>query len=386
MKEEDKIKNLIDKIIAGKASKEEEECVNDYFSKDGSYSEWDNSVMGNKNEVKQDLRIRIEGKIRHKKETNPILRQLLPISKVAASLLFICLLGWYMVEKDPPEADYKKAQNETIVPGRERGSLILSNGSEINLETIAIGEQINHSNVFVSKNKAGEIEYSFLNLEKGAQAAKIHQDLNVLTTPLGGRFTIVLADGSKVWLNSGSKLIFPNQFSESKREVSIVGEAYFQIAKNEKQPFIVHTNKTQIQVLGTEFNVNAYVNEPENITTLIEGNIQLKVGDAIQPVLPGQQVVMKEGESSMLVTEADIETITAWKHNNFVFKNQNIRTIMKEISRWYNVEVEYEGNMENKFFDVFVSRRKDIREILSMIELTESVHFIIEGRRVRVIE
>src|SRR5690606_6137007 len=159
-----------------------------------------------------------------------------------------------------------------------------------------------------------------------------------------------------------------------------------QVAKNKQQPFIVHTNQTQIKVLGTEFNVNAYANEEENVTTLVEGSIQLQTASATQSVLPGQKVVMNQGSDVMRTLQADIETITAWKNNDFIFKNQNIKTIMKEISRWYDVEVEYKGNMDNKFFDVFVSRRKNIEEILSILELTESVHFKIEGRRILVIE
>ena len=385
MKEQERIEQLIEKVIAGEASLEEEKYVQHYFNQNHQYKEWDAYVMGDKSEVKNNLKEKIAQSLNQRKAAKTILQKLLPVMKIAAAILLVCLGGWYMNRQEKANIDYTVAMQEAIVPGSDKGSLTLSNGVRIDIENLAFGESVKEAGVLVSKNEAGELTYSFLNDSKNTRDLVDQHTANTLVTPLGGRLTIVLADGTKVWMNSGSTLVFPNVFSTSEREVTITGEAYFQVSKNEHQPFIVHTNKTQIKVLGTEFNINAYANEEENVTTLIEGSIQLQTSNTTQRVFPGQQVIMNQ-DSDMTVKKADIETITAWKDNNFIFKNQNIKTIMKEISRWYDVEVEYKGNMDNKFFDVFVSRRKNIEEILSIIELTESVHFKIEGRRILVME
>lgn len=384
MKQKEKIAQLIDKIIAGQASPEEEKYVQDYFDQQSSYTEWDAAVMGESKAVKENLEGKLIQALAQRKVKRTIVQKLLPIMKIAAAVLLVCLGGWYMDRQAKSKIDSRLAVKEVIVPGSDKGSLTLSNGQRIDLEEIAIGESIQQAGVSVSKNERGELTYSFQTVADKAPNSR--PTANTLVTPLGGRLTIVLADGTKVWLNSGSSLVFPDVFAAGPREVKVVGEAYFQVAKNKQQPFIVHTNQTQIKVLGTEFNVHAYANERENVTTLVEGSIELQTASATRSVLPGQKVVMNQGSDVMTTLQADIETITAWKNNDFIFKNQNIKTIMKEISRWYDVEVEYKGNMDNKFFDVFVSRRKNIEEILSIIELTESVHFKIEGRRILVIE
>ena len=192
-------------------------------------------------------------------------------------------------------------------------------------------------------------------------------------------------DGSKVWLNSGSTLRFPTSFVGSERIVELKGEAYFDITKNSKMPFLVRTNNAMdIKVLGTQFNVMAYDDEKNINTTLIEGSVEVLKGSGKTMLKPGQEAILNRGSGNIKVAEADLEQAIAWKNGYFIFYNENIESIMRKVSRWYNVDVVYQGNLSNKDFVGTISRNKNVSELLKMLELTGAVHFSIDGRRITV--
>ncbi|WP_144062798.1 FecR family protein [Sphingobacterium paucimobilis] len=373
---------MIKKIIDGQASDEDEKFVQNYFSQHAVSSEWDEDAMGQKQLVRQRLESNLRYRLNGLKRRKYIFNRLPSSVKYAAAILVIISVSWLLYEKSTRNVPIDIIANEVILPGSEKGTLTLSNGLCINLESLEVGESLEQGGISISRNEEGEISYFFSSVAEDGEQDHLIQ--NTFTTPMGGRLTVVLADGTKVWMNSASTLTFPNTFVASTREVAIKGEAYFEVAKNKNKPFIVHTGKTQIKVLGTSFNVNAYENE--NVTTLIEGSIELQSSIKKQTVLPGQRVAVNSVSDKMETSRADLEEIIAWKNNDFVFKNQDIKTIMKEISRWYDVEVEYRGNLDGRLFDVFVSRKKSLDQILTIIELTETVRFKIEGRRVIVTE
>ena len=228
---------------------------------------------------------------------------------------------------------------------------------------------------------------------------------NTIETPVGGQYQVQLPDGTKVWLNAQSSLRFPVHFSDTERRVEITGEAYFEVKPlslptgrdvgGHKIPFIVDILSAsgggpggQVEVLGTHFNINAYDNEPELKTTLLEGSVIVKSEATAQNSVilkPGQQAVLSRGHSPLTIDHSpDLDDVVAWKNNKVQFTDLDIHSVMRMLERWYNIEVVYTGHEIYPTFGGSVSRSKDIDVILKLLEATGDVHFKIEGRRVTV--
>lgn len=205
-----------------------------------------------------------------------------------------------------------------------------------------------------------------------------------LITPRGGEYSLVLGDGTKIWLNADSKLIYPSIFNGKTREVTLKGEAYFKVKEDAGHPFIVHTEKQNIRVLGTEFNVKAYHEEAKCMTTLVKGKVQVNsFGEKIL-LEPGQQAI-SYNHGQFRRQNAGIHKVIAWKNGYFWFDNTGIHEIMRQLSRWYDVDVNYEKGLQPRQFMAIVSRDNNISQILGMLEETGVVRFKIEGRKVTVI-
>ncbi len=269
-----------------------------------------------------------------------------------------------------------------IIHGGNRAILSLANGSTIVLDSVPVGKLANTQNIAVYKAKDGQIVFDASALaNKNAVTEEIAY--NTLSTPRGGQYFIKLTDGSKVWLNAGSSLKFPTAFSKTQRDVELNGEAYFEIAKDSSRPFRVKTATQSLQVLGTHFNVNAYSDENVVATTLLEGSVeisQLKTGRK-QMLKPGQQARLG---TDILVTNVDAEQFIDWKNGYFKFSRENIQSIMRKISRWYDVDVKYEGRITNEGFVGTIQRSKDISEVLKTLKLTGEINFKIEGKTITV--
>ena len=308
---------------------------------------------------------------------------------IAASILAILSIGLYFythrtinsqVAISEPEIIKGKA---IIKPGGDKAVLTLSDGSKIILEDAKKGLLANQAGVSIQKTADGELLYSFAkNLSSVSEILPEEVIYNKIETPFGGKYQINLPDGSKVWLNSASTLRFPALFSGNTREVELNGEAYFDVAKNPNKPFKVITKDQIVEVLGTQFNINSYSDEETFKTTLIEGSVKIIYKDRVVLLSPGQQ--FQPNLRSSQVIEADTEQVTAWKNGYFLFKDEDIRSIMRKISRWYNVEVNYTGDIPDVGFGGNISRSKDINEVLNVLQLTNAVHFKVEGRRITV--
>ena len=209
-----------------------------------------------------------------------------------------------------------------------------------------------------------------------------------MSTPKGGQYQLILSDGSKVWLNSLSSIHFPTVFTGSERKVVVTGEAYFEVAADAKHPFHVSSGGADIEVLGTHFNVNAYTDELMMKTTLLEGSVKVRKGSEASIVSSGQQLQIAGtyggGTQLRLVRDADMEQAVAWKNGLFYLKGANIKEIMRQISRWYNVNIYYDGDVSNIDFYGVVSRRKSVEELLEIMEKTGIVHFKLEGSSITV--
>jgi hypothetical protein len=308
---------------------------------------------------------------------------------VAASLLVILSIGLYFYSNRTFDAQKTIAKSEIIQqkviiqPGGDKAVLTLSDGSKIILEDAKKGLLANQAGVSIQKTADGELLYSFAkNMRRIPEANPSEVIYNKIETPFGGKYQINLPDGSKVWLNSASSLRFPAFFSGKTREVELNGEAFFDVAKNPDMPFKVVTKDQIVEVLGTQFNINSYADEESFKTTLIEGSVKVIYKDRIILLNPGQQ--FQPSLKSSKVIEADTEEVTAWKNGYFLFKDEDIQSIMRKISRWYNVEVSYSGEIPDVGFGGNISRSKGIDEVLNVLQLTNAVHFKVEGRRITV--
>jgi ferric-dicitrate binding protein FerR (iron transport regulator) len=267
----------------------------------------------------------------------------------------------------------------TIVPGGNKAVLTLADGSTIILDSAANGNLAEQGGVKVIKLDNGLLSY------KSEHEGPAEMLYNSIVTPAGGQFQLTLSDGTKVWLNASSSLRFPAAFTGNDRQVSITGEAYFEVAKNTSKPFRVNIdNRGTVEVLGTSFNINSYSDEPSVNTTLMEGSVKitsLSGGDIT--LKPGQQARLKE--SITILNDVDTDEIVAWKTGWFQFNRADLPTIMRQVSRWYDVEVLYEGKISKKSFSGIVSRENDISDILKIME-NAGIGFRIEGKKITVIQ
>jgi len=190
-----------------------------------------------------------------------------------------------------------------------------------------------------------------------------------------------LPDGTKVWLNAASSITFPTYFDGETRKVSVTGEAYFEVAKNAAQPFVVQVNQMHITVLGTHFNINAYSDEPDARTTLLEGAVRITAGRYMAVLAPGQQARVAKEKALTIVDDVNVEDVVAWKNGYTVFENADIATIMRQVARWYDVEVVFEGEMPVRHFVGGISRNSSLQELLRLLEF-ENVKLRIEGRKI----
>nr|WP_199076562.1 FecR family protein [Pedobacter sp. ASV19] len=338
--------------------------------------------------VYQNLRNRISDQVIDHQKT--VRRLWSPIAAAAAVLLIVGLgIIFYISYYSPRRADGRDSTKDLvndIMPGGNKAYLTLANGQKLSLTDVANGTLAKESGVEISKTADGQVIYTLQHAEGGMTAT------NTIETPNGGQYQVCLPDGSKVWLNAASKLIYPVSFATQKeRRVTLSGEAYFEIAKDKQHPFHVKTANQEIEVLGTHFNVNGYSDEGSIRTTLLEGSVRILAGngsgmqrrDAYGVVLkPGQQSILAAGKIN--VTEVDAEEAVAWKQGVFNFHNEDIFSLMRKLARWYNIEVIYEGSVPDVRFGAEISRSRSLAQVLKILEKTEGVKFKIEGRRVTV--
>ena len=294
----------------------------------------------------------------------------------AAVLVILTTTLWYYVNHADPEQ--KIVGVGDIKPGVNGGTLTLADGQKIRLTDNMNGKIASQAGVEISKFNSGEVIYRGSGNQSGAV------EFNTLQTARGEQAKLRLPDGSMVYLNAASSLKFPASFMNmSRRVVELSGEGYFEIAKDKSHPFIVKTNIQQVEVLGTHFNINSYQDESDLKTTLLEGSIRLTTNKASKILHPGDQAILHDG--SLEIKKTDTDQIIAWKNNEFIFRGDDFRSNMRKIARWYNIEVIYETNAPDNFMlGGFLSRSRNLSEVLKLLENTDKVHFRREGRKVYV--
>jgi transmembrane sensor len=303
----------------------------------------------------------------------------------AAVLLIVLFAGLFFTNIEKPKQQVvtgiAKTKQQQIVPGSNKAYLTLANGTNIILDDAKNGEIAAKTGIKVSKTANGVLVYHFTKTSPEAVASAA-PEFNTITTPRGGQYKVELIDGTKIWLNAASSIRFPQAFTGVDRQVELTGEAYFEVAKNKEKPFIVKANGTQVQVLGTHFNVNAYSDNNNITTTLLEGSVRMSNANSAVMLVPGQQGAADGNGSAIKVSKADTEENMAWINGFFVFHDESIVSVMKQVSRWYDVDVEYRDNVQQNEFGGTISRYKNINELLNNMQLTRTIHYKIEGRRV----
>lgn len=316
-------------------------------------------------------------------------RSWLRFAAAAAVVVFISTTTFFLIryrqKETPPMNQTAQNSKNDVTPGGNKAVLTLADGSTIILDSAQNGALAQQGNTKVLKLNNGQLAYNFAGHKQSAATVLY----NKISTPKGGQYQVVLPDGSKVWLNASSSLRFPTAFVGNERSVEITGEAYFEVATlkisnkvPQKMPFIVKVDGVEVEVLGTHFNVMAYGDEGKIKTTLLEGSVNVKRGKANGILRPGQEAELSYNQSNdkLLIRNADLEETVAWKNGRFLFNNAEIRTIMRQIMRWYDVDVIYEGNVPERFFTANISRNTNLSELLKVFELSK-IHFKIDGRK-----
>lgn len=304
---------------------------------------------------------------------------------VAAMLLIILTAGLVFFRSSNVPADHTvntaKSKSD-IVPGSDKAILTLSNGRQIVLNDSTTGQLASQAGTLIAKTGTGRLIYTADSSGSSGPEKNTEEVFNTLTIPRGGQYQVTLPDGTQVWLNSASVLKFPAVFKGKRRVVELDGEAYFAVSKNKKMPFIVHTKDQDIEVLGTQFNVNSYADESATKTTLLEGSVKI-VSQVNQVMLiPGQQAQTDRNSSSIQVMPVRVQDAIAWKNGYFVFNDEKLESIMRRIARWYDVDYQLKDELKDLSLLGIIERSKDISSLLKILESTGSVHFKIEGRTI----
>ena len=287
---------------------------------------------------------------------------------MAAAAIILLLIGVERLWRSSVSHNAATAPVVIVPPGGNKAVLTLANGQKIILDSAATGLLADQGNTQVQKLGDGELAYESGRSGKGA-AAPLY---NTLTTPRGGQYQLSLPDGTKVWLNAASSLTYPTAFTGSDRTVELTGEAYFEVVHDKKRSFTVKAGGQTIQDIGTHFNVNAYADEPAQVTTLLEGAVSVD-GHLLRP---GEKATVAAG-GNVLVTQGDPEQAVAWKNGLFYFTDAGLQTVMRQLSRWYNVDVSYEGNIPARQFTGMIGRSLTLDQVLKGLA-KENVHYRIE--------
>ncbi len=386
MKETETLKQLIDLYLTGEITNSQKIDLlqmldNPLLSDEFTAILYDNY---NSNEIPQTdgvSTLDFIAKLKNKIEAPVVDVNIAPVKKLfnwkkivaAASIITIAGMGvFYLLSNNKKGKDNQfvyTTPKVDVTPGKAGAVLTLANGEQIVLDSAGNGVLANQSNTAVIK-KDGKLIYA-----EGNDAKIVY---NTMTTPKGRQYNLELSDGTKVWLNAASSITFPTAFTGKERKVEVKGEVYFEVAKNAGKPFKVMAEGTEIKVLGTHFNVNAYGDEVAMNTTLLEGSVELTGKNKTVVLKPGQQASVTDKIN--ILNEADIDEVMAWKNGKFSFNDANLETIMRQVARWYNVEIVFEDKITDTY-TIDVPRDVPASKLFEFIELSGGVKFkISEGK------
>lgn len=369
---------LADRFLSGTATEREIALLHEWYDK--ADKEEIELVFTPERETEEDIRQRTFAGLQEAIKAKPRrIGQYTRWVAAASVLIAVALTGKYFwkvhqsgkavasltAHAAPPQKD--------LLPGGNKATLLLGDGSVVDLGNAQNGLIKNGAGVRIDK-RDGQLIYD-------APTAAMASQINTIQTPRGGQYQLILPDGTKVWLDAASSLVYPTAFTGKDRQVQLKGEAYFEIAEDKSKPFKVLVDDMQVDVLGTHFNVMAYDDENAIKTTLLEGAVRVTRGQASQLLEPGQQASCDRSSGAFQVLEANENEAIAWKDGFFQFAGVPIETVMRQIARWYDVDIEYQGRTDAHFRGR-ISRSVNASDVFQMLELTGAAHFSIEGKKV----
>ncbi len=374
---------LAEKWLNGSATPEERKAFSDWYGENQDAEiEIPEHGGADDEQYRERLLLKVRSEIGSEQKVRPLWYRL---SIAAAVVLMIGSgLAYYLYQRRDTVSDQAMAVVADVLPGGDKATLTLSDGSILALDQVADGALREGKGFVITKNK-GELIYE----TSGTQGAEI--TYNIIRTPRGGQFRVVLPDGSKVWLNSQSSLKYPTVFRGGERFVELTGEGYFEVAKIKgvggAVPFRINvTNREVVEVLGTHFNIMAYTDEKDIKTTLLEGSVKVvKPGTGRSSVLrPGQQSVYNTAKGFQISSDIDASESISWKNGLISYRDADIQTIMRQVERWYDVEVIYSEGIPKRSFTGGISRNSRLSSVLKVLELND-IHFKIKDRQITVL-
>lgn len=373
--------DLLEKYLSGTASAAEMAMVDQWIDQIHLNDEWDTYTDVQKKEMIEKMYSDIRKSIGKKGKIIPVSRRYSWLA-AAASVVLLLIAGIWFWSNNPGKEKQMSGvveQNSKVTdihPGGNKATLTLADGSTIILDSANNGNITRQGNVTVIKLDDGQLSY---HPSDNANAEVVY---NTIATPRGGQYQVVLADGSKVWLNAASSITFPTSFPGKEREVKVTGEAYFEVVHNAAKPFRVSVGDMKVEVLGTHFNVNAYEDEGEIKTTLLEGSVNVSVGSRSVRITPGEEARIRSHNDNIEIGKGvNVDEVIAWKNGLFQFDQANIQTIMRQIARWYDVDVEFRGIISKETFTGIVSRNSNVSLVLEIMKQA-GIKFKIEGRKI----
>lgn len=381
---------LVSKYRQGKASLQEITFLENYYE-----------YLGKEAKISLDLSDSQKESLRHKIFSNiqaecqaipqspvyPLYKRVYFRAAVAAIFLLLSGATIYLYKYKENGRAHKIAQvpikqsKNDVPPGGNKALLTLADGRTIVLDSAANGFLAQQGNTHIIKLNDGRIIYNSATAHKGSTL------YNTISTPKGGQYEVVLPDNTRVWLNSVSSLKFPTVFTGINRRVELTGEGYFEVYHDVSHPFTVMVNKMEVNVLGTKFNVMGYADEEYVKTTLVQGRVRVNSGPGNGMIIwPGQQARFNLNKDDVarfeIIRNPDLEEVLSWKNGEFRFNEMGIKTIMRQIERWYNVEVEYKGELPDVHLSGVIPKKEYVSQLLGSLETAGKVHFVIEGRKI----
>ena len=387
--QKEEVQKLVEKYLHNAASADETEKLFQWYRAEmKTDSEWNFDEQEDENKLKSFIFSQIE--LADSTDNRFIGTSKFYSLAVAASVLVFLVSGLYFLIKTddiktgkiPVKVALKPVVND-IQPGGIKAILTLSDGKKVVLDDSQNGVVLNQGGIKIHKNSQGVIEYTLIesDIQKSkTEIREIQTVYNTIQTPVGGKFQLNLADGSKVWLNSASSLRFPVFFAGNTREVELKGEAYFEVSKNEDKKFSVRSGNQTVEVLGTHFNINAYSDEPSITTTLIEGAVRvIELNSKKSQILrPGEQ---SKVDREIRIHRKDTQAEVAWKDGYFYFENASIETVMRQLGRWYGITARYETELPEHHFEGAIATNLTLLEVLEILQKS-NIHFRLEGKEV----
>lgn len=380
---------LIEKYQSGTINTNEQQHLDEWYH---SFNDEEAVINSRANDTPQQLNERLKIRLQQtileqKNNVIPMRRRWrLPAAAAAVALIILASATFLFFSSKYPQQQLaavkqvKKKPKTDFAPGGNKAVLTLADGSAIVLDSAVNGTISNQGKIKVVKLDNGLLAYSINGQQVTENDAAF---FNTISTPRGGQYQVTLSDGTRVWLNAASSIRFPVMFAGKERKVEITGEAYFEVAKNKQMPFKVKANSSEIEVLGTHFNVNAYNDEAATRTTLLEGSVKIKKDNYSALLVPGQQSQVNKNGEIKVVNNADIEEVVAWKDGLFILKKADIPSVLRQIARWYDVDIVYKGNVPPGRITGDMPRNMKLSKMLEVMELV-GVHFKIEDNKVLV--